>query len=112
MKPASTGAPRALAPIGLAAVAVAAVGAIYLGPGLVRQNAQRPAPTDGKITVVGQPVTRWRLVSASFGDADHGAVTMARTVTTRDGLVIVGPPATAGTYLTSDGGRTWTQHRF
>jgi photosystem II stability/assembly factor-like uncharacterized protein len=81
---------RALVLIGLAAVAVAAAAAAYLGPGLVRAASQSSVPPPAA-------APQRRLVLASFGDADHGAVLMN------------GPFPPGGTYVTSDGGRTWTQ---
>ena len=93
MEPASTRARRALTLIGLAVVSITAAGAVYLGPGLVRsvQSArQQPAPPP-------TAAPRLQLMMASFGDADHGAVTM------------IGASSPA-IYQTSNGGRTWTKH--
>jgi photosystem II stability/assembly factor-like uncharacterized protein len=80
---------RALTLIGLAVAAVAALGAAHLGPNLVRPSAQRPAPQPS-------PVLPPRLAYASFGDAEHGAVTMSSGLTT------------FASYVTRDGGRTWS----
>ncbi len=92
---------RALTLIGLSLVVLAAAAAAYLGPGVLRPSAQPPA----------SPSTfRWLLLSASFGDADHGAVTMVRTA--GDGQPIINSPATVATYMTSDGARTWRQRRL
>lgn len=91
MEPKSTRARRALTLMGLATVAVTAAGAIYLGPGLVRSAShQPPTPT---------AAPRPPLVMASFGDADHGAVTM-------------GGPFSPAIYETSNGGRTWTKQQL
>jgi hypothetical protein len=91
MEPKSTRARRALTLIGLATVAVTAAGAVYLGPGLVRSAShQPPTPT---------AAPRLPLVVASFGDADHGAVTM-------------GGPFSPAIYETSNGGRTWTKQQL
>ncbi len=91
---------RALMLIGISLVVLAAAAAANLGPGLLRPRAQPPTSA---------PSSRWLLLSASFGDADHGAVTMVRT--TRDGQPIINSPATVATYMTSDGARTWRQRR-
>jgi photosystem II stability/assembly factor-like uncharacterized protein len=76
----------------LAFAATAAAAVVYAGPGLVRSDSQRTVPA-----------ARWELATASFGDADHGAVTMVN---------VSRPTATGGTYVTSNGGRTWTRHRL
>jgi hypothetical protein len=39
----------------------------------------------------------WQLALASFGDAQHGVIVMD-----------CGTPAARDTYLTADGGRSWT----
>lgn len=91
MEPASARARRALALIGLAAVAVAAAAAAYLGPGVVRTAWPR-----SRAPAAATPSPRL-LVYASFGDADRGAVMLAA------------PSQPPVTYLTSDGGRGWTQ---
>jgi len=81
----------------LAVLAVAAVA--YLVPGVLHPSGQpRRHPL----------LCKWQLLSASFDDVDHGAVTMVRT--TGHELTILSP-ATVGTYLTSDGARTWKRLR-
>jgi hypothetical protein len=91
VEPKSTRARRALTLIGLATVAVTAAGAVYLGPGLLRSAShQPPTPT---------AAPKLPLVVASFGDADHGAVTM-------------GGPFSPAIYETSNGGRTWTKQQL
>jgi photosystem II stability/assembly factor-like uncharacterized protein len=83
----STRARRALTLMGLATVAVTAAGAVYL----VRSASHlSPTPT---------APPRLQLVMASFGDADHGAVTM-------------GGSSSPAIYETSNGGRTWTKHQL
>jgi photosystem II stability/assembly factor-like uncharacterized protein len=81
---------RALAFVGLAVVAVLVVGAAHLG----RWPAV-PLPAAPRATPARVPAA-WQLGLASFGDADHGAVVMDGGPTGRD------------TYVTADGGRTWT----
>jgi len=91
VEPASVRARRALALIGLAAVAVAAAAAVYLGPGLVRAAWPRPQERAAATPPV------WMLVYASFGDAEHGAIFETE------------PNRNPVTYLTSNGGRSWAQ---
>src|SRR5215469_3661434 len=81
---------RALGFVGVAVVAVVVVGAAHLGwrPAF---RADTPTPTSTHATG-----GAWRLALASFGDADHGVVVMG------------GNPATGDTFVTSNGGRTWT----
>ena len=93
MEPASTQARRALTLMVLAVVAMTAAGAIYLGPGLVRSVQSTSQPPAAPPT----PAPRLQLATASFGDADHGAVTMIA-------------PMSPAIYQTSNGGRTWIKH--
>lgn len=72
---------RAIALISTAVLAIAVAGALEL-------RSSAPAPRQIGLS---SPV---ELASASFGDAEHGAVTV---LARRHG----------GTYLTADGGRTW-----
>jgi len=86
---AGTGRARsALVWVSVATVLVAVVGVVYLRPNLAVRPAAvataRPLPPDAH-----------RLANFSFGDARHGEVTMARF-------------ASQATFVTSDGGRTWT----
>jgi photosystem II stability/assembly factor-like uncharacterized protein len=79
---------RSLAFVGLAAVAVVVLGVARLGGWpLGPAAAAHPTATPGA----------WQLGLVSFGDADHGAVVM-------DG----GTPTAADTYVTTNGGRSWT----
>ncbi len=67
-------------------------GVVYLRPSLAPPTAAAPsAPAH-----VAVPASGWRLVSASFGDANHGAVQLSSA-----------GPAPTTTFLTSDGGKTW-----
>ena len=82
---------RALACIGVAALGTLVAGVVYLRPNLAPPVATTPADS-ARVAVSG---STWRLVSASFGDADHG-------------IVVFSPgPAPTTTFLTSDGGKTW-----
>ncbi|HEY7201479.1 MAG TPA: sialidase family protein [Candidatus Dormibacteraeota bacterium] len=77
---------RALVLIGIAAVAAGAAILVYLRPALAPDlPAPRPAPAAGP---------SWTISSASFGDAQHGAVD-------------VHARGRVATFVTSDGGRTW-----
>ena len=83
---------RAVAWIGVAVLGTLVAGVVYLRPSLAPPTAAAPsAPAH-----VAVPASGWRLVSASFGDANHGAVQ----------LYSAGPAPTT-TFLTSDGGKTW-----
>ncbi len=88
---------RSLTLIGLSLAVLAVAAAAYLVPGVLHTRGQPPAPS---------PTLQWQLLSASFDDVDHGAVTMVRT--TGHGRLT---PDTVATYLTSDGARTWKRLR-
>jgi photosystem II stability/assembly factor-like uncharacterized protein len=87
----SVRAQRAAKLIGVAIVVVVVAAVVYLGPGWARARSQgsvlqpSSAPSAGRVSV------------ASFGDADNGAVLM------------VGEFGTNRSYITSNGGRSWTQ---
>jgi photosystem II stability/assembly factor-like uncharacterized protein len=83
---------RAVAWIGVAAVGTLVAGVVYLRPSLAPPTAATPA---ARARVAG-PANGWRLVSASFADANHGTVQLYSS-----------GPAPATTFLTSDGGKTW-----
>ncbi|HSR23066.1 MAG TPA: hypothetical protein VLW53_05920 [Candidatus Eisenbacteria bacterium] len=78
--------------IAVAVVLVAVAGVVYLHPSLTPAT---PTARAGPGASAGDE----RLQSASFEDADHGAVTVLRGP--------FGSAAGAVTYLTSDGGRSW-----
>jgi photosystem II stability/assembly factor-like uncharacterized protein len=79
--------PRALRAIALVSTGVLAIAVI----GALELRSSAPAPPARPVVSGGV-----ELSSASFGDADHGAVT------------VLARPRGGGTYLTADGGRTWT----
>lgn len=80
---------RALALVGLAVLSVVAVGVAHVGrwPAI---PAAAPGPTATPLPAA------WQLGLASFGDSNHGVVVMN------------GGPADRDTFVTADGGRTWT----
>jgi photosystem II stability/assembly factor-like uncharacterized protein len=82
---------RALAWIGLAALGTLVAGVIYLKPSLAPPVATNPAAS-ARVATSG---SAWRLVSASFGDANRGTVLFGSG------------QAPTTTFLTSDGGKTW-----
>jgi photosystem II stability/assembly factor-like uncharacterized protein len=83
---------RALTWIGVAALGTLVAGVVYLRPSLAP-----PAPTTPAASArVAVPGSGWRLVSASFGDANHGTLLFSSS-----------GPAPMTTFLTSDGGKTW-----
>lgn len=77
---------RAIVLMGLATVVGGAASLLYLRPATV------PAPPSRRTPRAAGPT--WSLVSASFGDAQHGAVNVYA-----NGLF--------SSFVTSDGGRTW-----
>lgn len=81
---------RALALVGIAGAGILVAGAIYLRP--------HPPPAEPVIRLsvetIRPAVAPSRPAYVSFGDADHGAVTMFGR--------------SKGTFVTADGGRTWT----
>src|SRR5262249_24362068 len=82
---------RAVTWIGAAALGTLVAGVVYLRPSLGPPAAAAPAPAR-----VAVPASGLVLVSASFGDADHGTVPFYSS-----------GQAPAAAYLTSDGGKTW-----
>jgi hypothetical protein len=88
----STRAGRALAFVGIAIVGVLVVGFVHLYRAPV-------APLGGHATQPPRPPAHSGLLLVAFGDADHGAV--------------VAPDPNGGeTYVTADGGRTWSSRHF
>jgi hypothetical protein len=85
------GARRALASIGVAALTIVVASVVYLYPDTAAPAKPAAAPT-------ARPRPAPILNSISFGDADHGAVTLFGPMT-GTGL--------SSTWLTSDGSRTW-----
>jgi photosystem II stability/assembly factor-like uncharacterized protein len=82
---------RALKLIGVAVLAVATTALVYLRPSLA------PARSAGSVSPTPKTTYVTQILDASFGDADHGAV------------VMVGEFQTVASYITSNGGHTWTR---
>lgn len=85
----STRAGRALAIVGIAIVGVLVVGFVHFYRAPV-------VPSGGHSTQPPRPPARSGLLLVTFGDADHGAV-------------VTSDPNGGETYVTADGGRTWSQ---
>jgi len=88
----STRAGRALAIVGIAIVAVFVVGFVHVYRAPVE-------PSSGKATRLPRPPARSGLLLVAFGDANHGAV-------------VTSDQNGGETYMTSDGGRTWSPRHF
>ncbi len=85
---------RGLGWVAVAALAIAAVGVVYLHPSLAAQ----PAHPAAAHVATGGPV---QVVGAAFTDRDHGLVSVIERSQS--------PGFSPVTYSTSDGGRTWTR---